>query len=335
MDKDNNKGLTRDQLKRFHQDGYLGPLPRFADVELIQDVLTQVRGIIQSPKPHPLYGRYSVRDWHLVSEDIKELSTNSALIASLESLIGVDLALWRSKIFHKKPGENGTGWHQEWGDFDGEEIGNNKPSLRPAQERRDCWWNLTVWVALTDVELDCAPLRFIRGSHKKQYPKTMVPMTESEFWHDPFIDCKTIEDLVERANNDTLVLDVDTSGLFESYQISGKSFDDVKAYVRSEFEKLPAKKTLGVDESQEDIVTLPMKKGEYVIFTERTMHGSLPNTSTNDRFAINFRVTTTDTEIYPFRHLGDFIDGSNIDIAEHSSLLISGRDLSKARNNYT
>ncbi|MFA0297427.1 MULTISPECIES: phytanoyl-CoA dioxygenase family protein [Vibrio] len=176
---------------------------------------------------------------------MKELLTDSALIPKLQSLIGDDLALWRSKIFHKKSGENGTGWHQEWGDFDGEEIGNNKPSLRPKHERRDRWWNLTVWVALTDVELDCAPLRFIRGSHKKQYPKTMVPMTESEFWHDPFIDCKTIEDVVERANNYTLVLDVDTSGLFENYQISGKSFEDVKAYVRAELAKLPAKKNIG------------------------------------------------------------------------------------------
>ncbi|MDA0118790.1 phytanoyl-CoA dioxygenase family protein, partial [Vibrio sp. T11.5] len=132
-----------------------------------------------------------------------------------------------------------------------------------------------------------------------------------------------------------LVLDVDTSRLFENYQISGKSFEDVKAYVRAEIKKLPAKKTLGVDESQEDIVTISMKKGEFVIFTERTMHGSLTNTSANDRFAINFRVTTTDTEIYPFRYLGDFIDGSNIDITRHSSLLLSGKDLSNARNIYT
>lgn len=332
---DKSKGLTREQIRCFRRDGYLGPLPRFANAELIQDVLTEVREIAQSPEPHPLYGRYSVRDWHLVSTKIKELLTDSALIPKLQSLIGDDLALWRSKIFHKKSGENGTGWHQEWGDFDGEEIGNNKPSLRPKHERRDRWWNLTIWVALTDVELDCAPLRFIRGSHKKQYPKTMVPMTESEFWHNPFIDCKTIEDVVERANNYTLVLDVDTRSLFENYRISGKSFDDVKAYVRAELAKLPAKKTLGVDESQEDIVTLPMKKGEFVIFTERTMHGSLPNTSSNDRFGINFRVTATDTEIYPFRHLGDFIDGSNIDITRHSSLLLCGKDLSNTRNSYT
>lgn len=112
---ENSKGLTREQIKRFHRDGYLGPLPRFANVELIQNVLTEVREIAQSPEPHPLYDRYSVRDWHLVSTEIKELITDSALIKSLQSLIGGDIALWRSKIFHKKPGENGTGWHQEWG----------------------------------------------------------------------------------------------------------------------------------------------------------------------------------------------------------------------------
>ncbi|WP_425667283.1 hypothetical protein ACPUEJ_22840 [Vibrio tubiashii] len=78
-----------------------------------------------------------------------------------------------------------------------------------------------------------------------------------------------------------------------------------------------------------------MKKGEFVILSERTMHGSLPNTSAIDRFTINLRVTTIDTEIYPFRHLGDFIDGSNIDITAHSSLLLSGKAPSKTRNIYS
>lgn len=326
-------GLTELQIERFHRDGFIGPLPKFCEEALIDEVHLSCLEAVNNPHPHPIYGRYSVRDWHLVFSRMEEFLTHPVLVDVLRSLIGNDLVLWRSKIFYKKTNERGTGWHQEWGDFDGEEIGNCKPSLRP-QNRENNWWNITVWVALTDVELECAPLRFIRGSHKKKYPKKMVPMPQSEFWHDPFIGCKSVADIVDRARNLTLVLDVDTSKIFEGVDVSRYTLEEAKEHVRCHLEKFPAKKTLGIDESKEDIVTLPMKRGEFVVFTERTMHGSLSNLSNKDRLAVNFRVTTTDTDIYPSRHQGDFIDGSNLDITKHENLLLSGEDLSLGRNKY-
>lgn len=328
-----NKGLTNEQVERFHRDGFIGPLGRFASEELLESVCCDVQNVVQNPSEHPLYGRYSVRDWHLISKNIEVLITHPVLIRALKSLAGDDLVIWRSKIFHKKSHENGTGWHQEWGDFNGEEIGNRKPSLKP-QLRGDNWWNVTVWIALTDIELECAPLRFIRGSHRQQYPKTMVPLSKSEFWSDPFVDCQTVEHIVSKALHRTLVLDIDTTTLFEGYDFRGKSFQDVKDYAQYELDKHPAKKTLGIKEESEDIVILPMKRGEFIIFTERTMHGSLPNISAQERFAINFRVTSSGTDIYPSRHNDDFVDGSNVDISQHTNLLITGNDLSQGRNKY-
>ncbi|TFH90305.1 hypothetical protein ELS82_17790 [Vibrio ouci] len=77
-----------------------------------------------------------------------------------------------------------------------------------------------------------------------------------------------------------------------------------------------------------------MKRGEFVVFTERTMHSSLDNTSDRDRLAINLRVTSSDTLIYPRRLEGDVMDGSDLDITDHESLLIGGRDSSGSRNRY-
>jgi hypothetical protein len=70
-----------------------------------------------------------------------------------------------------------------------------------------------------------------------------------------------------------------------------------------------------------------MRKGEYVVFFERTMHRSLPNRTAGHRVAINARVTPTDTLVYPSRLQGDFIDGSNLDITDHRCVLLCGQVL--------
>ncbi|MGF1697893.1 phytanoyl-CoA dioxygenase family protein [Vibrio lamellibrachiae] len=327
------KGLTEQQIQCFIDCGFVGPLPRFANELLLNGAVKVVKEIISNPSVHPLHRRYSVHDWHLVSPVIEALVTHPTLVSCLRSLAGQDLVLWRSKICHKRSLETSTGWHGEWGDFDWEEIGNNIPSLGP-NCRDKGWWNLTVWIALTDVEIECAPQRFICGSHKKQYRKTMVSMPKYEFWRDLFLECSTVEDIVQRVNNLALVLDVDTSAIFHDYDWVGEPYEEVKTYAMAKFEKMMVKKTFWVNDDDADIVTVPMRKGEFVIFAERTMHCSLVNMSNTERLAMNIRITTTDAEIYSGRHLGDVLDGSNLNISEYTNLLVSGLDLSGGRNKY-
>lgn len=79
---------------------------------------------------------------------------------------------------------------------------------------------------------------------------------------------------------------------------------------------------IGVD--LDDCIPLSMKKGEFVIFYERTLHGSAANTSPKSRPAINCRVTLGSTIVYPQRLKGKYIDGSNVDISKHACLKLSG-----------
>jgi non-heme Fe2+,alpha-ketoglutarate-dependent halogenase len=153
----------------------------------------------------------------------------------------------------------------------------------------------------------------------------MVPMTESAFFHDPFVGVSDPKTIIEHAQKSELVLDIDTKNLFDGVDPYRFSMAEMKAYV---FDKLSQKmaKVTPFEPDPERLVTLPMKKGQFVIFTERTMHGSLPNTSDKNRVAINCRVTFTDTLIYPGRLEGDYIDGSNIDISAHRCVLLSGED---------
>jgi non-heme Fe2+,alpha-ketoglutarate-dependent halogenase len=44
---------------------------------------------------------------------------------------------------------------------------------------------------------------------------------------------------------------------------------------------------------------LPVKSGQFVIFTERCIHGSPPNTTDQYRLAFNIRVIPTNTPVYP------------------------------------
>jgi non-heme Fe2+,alpha-ketoglutarate-dependent halogenase len=47
------------------------------------------------------------------------------------------------------------------------------------------------------------------------------------------------------------------------------------------------------------VVEVETQAGEAIIFCERTVHGSGPNTTDEPRVAFNFRVVTPRVEVYP------------------------------------
>lgn len=317
--------LSPEELSKFERDGFIGPFDAFLAPSEIAELRAYFEDLMTNCHDHPLYGRFSVRDYHLVNPLVKDMFTCPAIVNRLRSLAGEDLVLWRSKVFYKRAGEGELGWHQDWGYFNGEEIGNDKPSLLPTKTKHA--WDLAVWMALDDITFDNGPLRFTRGSHKKRYPIEMVPMPKSAFFHDPFIGVEDPAVIIELARRSRLVLDVDTSHLFDDVDTSTLTIEGTRKIVQERLSRQKAAITLPFDCDSSEIVTVLPKAGQFVIFTERTMHGSLSNTSARSRIAINCRVTTTDTLIYPGRLRGDFIDGSNVDISRHKCILLSGRDL--------
>lgn len=117
---------------------------------MIAELSERLAGVVTGRQRSPLYGRHSQRDWHLLDPVLEALMTQDAILGRVASILGPDLLLWRSKIFHKAPDDGVIGRHQEWGDFDGEEIGNSVPALSPAT--RDAGiWDVTVWIALDEV----------------------------------------------------------------------------------------------------------------------------------------------------------------------------------------
>lgn len=278
-----NNYLTTSQIKKFRKDGFLGPLPKFAsdtDIKLLSDFFIH----IEEKKPdNPMYGRFSVRDYHLQNNILKSLFSHPSLVGPLTQLMGDNLVLWRSKAFLKPAGGKELGWHQEWGTFNGAELGNDRPALEP-QVDLDLPWNITVWFALEDIDETMGPIRFIRGSHKKHYPVAQVAMNKSAFFDSPFEGLSNVEEIVNQAKSNTLVLDIDTSRIFDDIDWELFSFEEAKSLVYNYLSKFTGEIALPFDIISNDLITMPMKKGEFVIFYERVMHGSGENTSKDSEF---------------------------------------------------
>ncbi|WP_414544478.1 acyl-CoA-binding protein [Nostoc sp. CCY0012] len=80
------------------------------------------------------------------------------------------------------------------------------------------------------------------------------------------------------------------------------------------------------DENDWQVEAVPVKAGQAIIFTESTMHCSLPNRSNRRRLAIIGRYVRPSTQVYPYRWQGDFIDENAHNIKRHFCILVSGRD---------
>lgn len=309
------------------ENGFCGPLDSGIQPDVLASAAAKVEKILDERAEHPLYGRFSVRDWHLVDPEILDLFTDERIVEAVSKVLGDDVVLWRSKIFAKSAGEEALGWHQEWGPFNGEEIGNDKPALYPAEHRSIAPWNLTMWLALNDVTYDMGPIRFARGTQRRRFPIAMEPIVQSEFYLDPFRDIDSLEQLISRAKQSALVIDINTSDYFDDYPHAHLTLEEAKAHV---IEKLRAERgavTLDFDEREHEVVSVPMRAGQFVLFTERCMHGSSANVSDRRRLAINARYTFSDTLIYPFRDSADPFDGSNLDVSSHRCVLVKGKSL--------
>jgi non-heme Fe2+,alpha-ketoglutarate-dependent halogenase len=348
-----NKLLSDVEQKFLADNGYLEPFEGVWEEKELDNIREMLLVHMRNKADkHPLYGRYSTRDWHLVYPEITRLLSHPKILGQLKSVMGENLIMWRSVVFYKPPGGESIGWHQEFGPFSGEDIGNNKVSLvpthleninenkllqylpdslkmqktEPAPDQSD-FWNMTLWIALSDVDEDMGPLQFIKGSHKVRYPIRMEPMTKSDFWQSPFANISNKSELVTACCNSSLMLDADTSKFLDGIELDKYSFSDLKKLVLSKLDALKGSTTV-VDEIKDDqVFPYPMKKGNYLIFSERTMHRSSANTSDKERIAINFRITPASTLVYPSRLRGDFIDGFNLDVTNHKCILLCGKNL--------
>lgn len=142
-------GLTKEEVVKYHEEGYLGPYRVLSEDEISEYETNIVEKVLSTdgPRGNPYMYR------HLDSRTIYELFARSEITDRVSSLIGDDLLLWATTIFDKVPGESSFAWHQDNEYFDLE------PPL-----------NITAWVAVTDSSVDNGCMQIIPGSHKQFIP---------------------------------------------------------------------------------------------------------------------------------------------------------------------
>ncbi len=134
--------LQPEEISRFHQDGFLGPIRAFKATEL-DPLIAPLGEILAESKP--------THHRHLDLPAVYDLCTSPEIVDRIASLIGPDIMLWSSNFFVKQPGACETPWHQD--------QNNGGPAvLEPPL-------NISVWMALDDCLIENSCLKLVPGSH--------------------------------------------------------------------------------------------------------------------------------------------------------------------------
>jgi ectoine hydroxylase-related dioxygenase (phytanoyl-CoA dioxygenase family) len=141
--------LTRADIARFHQEGYLGPFTLCSPEEMAVIREKIVNEVFSTPGPskNPWQSR------HLDSPVVYNICSHPAIVERMAAIFGPDLVLWRSHFFVKEPGAKEIPWHQDL----------NYWPLEPVL-------NISAWVAIDPAMKANSCPEIIPGSHKSIVP---------------------------------------------------------------------------------------------------------------------------------------------------------------------
>lgn len=142
--------LSRREVARFHEEGYLGPFTLCTPEEMADARERIERDVLTADGPNPK-NRLQCR--HLDRRVVYDLVTRPAVLDRMESLFGPDLVLWATYFFLKEPGGKEIPWHQDFFYW----------PIEPAV-------NLSAWIAVDPATSENSCVRIIPGSHRRVVP---------------------------------------------------------------------------------------------------------------------------------------------------------------------
>jgi non-heme Fe2+,alpha-ketoglutarate-dependent halogenase len=160
-------GLSSDQLTKFRNDGYIGPFDLY-DAEEIRQTYKKLRGEIFD-RSRAIYqlehtSRLAGYDRHLDIDFFSQHIMRTEIVDKVTGILGPDIICWRSEMFPKYPGDEGTDWHQA----DTFAHASGEPQIIWPQNSR-FGGSLTVWTAVTDATEETGCLRFMPGTHEEMF----------------------------------------------------------------------------------------------------------------------------------------------------------------------
>ena len=138
--------LSKDEITRFHADGYLGPYTLCSPEEMAS-IRVQIDAIMNEKSAT---GSKSIQSRHMDRRTVYDLASHPAVVERINSLMGPDLVLWATYFWVKNPGDKEIPWHQDL---------NYWPIDPPI--------NLSAWIAIDEATVENSCVNLIPGSHKK------------------------------------------------------------------------------------------------------------------------------------------------------------------------
>jgi ectoine hydroxylase-related dioxygenase (phytanoyl-CoA dioxygenase family) len=139
--------LSPAEIRRFHDEGYLGPYVLCSPAEMAVFRQQIVDEVLPTAMARPDKQR------HLDSRIIYELCSHPTILDRIESLIGPDIVLWQSRLVIKEPGAKLVTWHTD----------DNYLHIEPRL-------NFSAWIALDETTAENGAVRLLPGTHKLTIP---------------------------------------------------------------------------------------------------------------------------------------------------------------------
>ncbi|MFF4426487.1 chlorinating enzyme [Streptomyces sp. NPDC001549] len=287
--------LSAEELEQFARDGYIGPFDLYTEEEMeghfkaIRPKLLRTKTSIYS-EGQTESGNTNLAasyDRHLDVDFLAEHITRPEIVDRVSSILGPDTLCWRTELFPKYPGDEGTDWHQA----------DNFSSVDGAKHPHIVWpedaefgGTITAWTAFTEATVQNGCLQFIPGTH------TSMNYDESKIMeYNPDVINNMEKDGVRR-------------GLF--------------GYDYRQLQKDP---DWSPDESK--AVSQVMRRGQFILFWSTLMHASHPHSGETDQMRLGFasRYLPTQVKVYPFSdELHEF--GARASLKKFGNVLVSGED---------
>jgi non-heme Fe2+,alpha-ketoglutarate-dependent halogenase len=144
-------GLTLDEVRSYHEDGYISPI-RVFDEEETRTLRRRFEALV-AHEGGKLSRPTNTRP-HLLLKWIDDLIRDPRILDRVEAVLGPNILCWASGFFAKAPGDcTFVSWHQDatyWG------LSSNDV--------------VTAWIAFSPSVPATGCLRVVPGSHKRQVP---------------------------------------------------------------------------------------------------------------------------------------------------------------------
>jgi non-heme Fe2+,alpha-ketoglutarate-dependent halogenase len=284
--------MSREDLQRFHAQGYFGPFKVYEADEMRAlwrrerlRLLDRSNAVYQDEATISGNTNISNYDRHLDSAFLADHITRPQVVDRVTSVLGPDVLCWRTEFFPKYPGDEGTDWHQA----DTFANASGQPQI-VWPEAEDFGGTITVWTAFTEANEDTGCLQFIPGTHRTMF------YDETKRMH------------------------------YDPGQINQADKDGVRrGFFGYDYRELQIDPDWKPDESR--AVSMVMRPGEAILFWSTLMHASLPHNGKSEEMRLGFaaRYVPTKVRVYPD---SDEIEeyGGKVSLDRYGAVLVAGHN---------